>query len=153
MGLQHTILRIAIFFSVGLLVYIFTSIGYQRIIAAAVNSKMLKETSEVLHNDWVKALCLIFFWPLVPVYFLVEAIHQACRYLFSMCGVLDTPQRGFITEEASLHLQHAMEVNKTSVLTKSIVAGVLYFLMQAMVSVGITVFLAWLVDLILLWDP
>mmetsp|Transcript_58155 Transcript_58155/g.107381 ORF Transcript_58155/g.107381 Transcript_58155/m.107381 type:complete len:747 (+) Transcript_58155:113-2353(+) len=153
MGLQHTILRIAIFFSAGLLVYIFTSIGYQRIVAAAVESKMLKEASDVLHNDWVKALCLIFFWPLVPVYFLIEAIHQGCRYLFSMCGVLDAPKSGYVTEEAQLHLQHALEVNKTSVLTKSIVAGVIYFLMQAMVSVGITIFLAWLVDLILLWDP
>jgi len=153
MGLQHTILRIAIFFSVGLLVYVFTSIGYQRIIDAAVESKMLREASDVLHNDWVKALCLIFFWPLVPVYFLVEAIHQGCRYVGSMCGVLDIPQSGYVTEEARLHLHRAMEVNKTSVLTKSIIAGVLYFLMQAMVSVGITIFLAWLVDLILLWDP
>jgi len=127
--------------------------GHQRIIAVAVEIKMEHETSEVRRNDCMKALCIIFLSPLVFACVLVDAIQQTCRYLFSICGVCDMPQKGFVTEAASLYLQHAMEVSETSVLTESIIVGVLYFLKHAMVSVGVIVFITWLVDLISLWDP
>jgi len=152
-GLQHTILRVALFFSAGLLVYVFSSIGYKRMLDAAMESKVLQETMEILRSDWIKALCLVFFWPLVPVYLLIEMLHQASRHCVAMVGLVPTPESGLLTHEARLHVEHALECNKTSVLTKSIIAGVIYFLMQAMVSVGITVFLAWLVDLIMTWGP
>eukprot|EP00971_Amphidinium_carterae_P204560 4059593-Amphidinium_carterae.1 len=46
-----------------------------------------------------------------------------------------------------------MGANETPVLAENIIVGVLYFLKQTMVLMGVTVFIAWLVDMILLWDP
>eukprot|EP00971_Amphidinium_carterae_P112838 2234670-Amphidinium_carterae.1 len=63
--------------------------------AVAVESKMENETSEVMRNDWMKALCITSFLPLLLACVLVDAIQQTCRYLFSICGVCDMPQKGF----------------------------------------------------------
>eukprot|EP00971_Amphidinium_carterae_P315942 6280293-Amphidinium_carterae.1 len=45
------------------------------------------------------------------------------RVGITVCNLLDMLQQGFITEEVSLHPQHAMEVYEESVLTRCISGG------------------------------
>mmetsp|Transcript_90205 Transcript_90205/g.160664 ORF Transcript_90205/g.160664 Transcript_90205/m.160664 type:complete len:746 (+) Transcript_90205:98-2335(+) len=152
MGFQQTIMRISLAFCVGTVIYACLSLGTTRVLAAAAEQEFVRDTVDFLTSDWAKAIFLLLFLPLLPAFLLLEVIHQARRFLMSCVGLYDSPLVRPISDEAYMCMQSALAWNKTSILTKIITVGVVYFAFVSGVGVGVSVFLAWCIDVVQTWS-
>eukprot|EP00419_Tripos_fusus_P010723 CAMPEP_0172667638 /NCGR_PEP_ID=MMETSP1074-20121228/8557_1 /TAXON_ID=2916 /ORGANISM="Ceratium fusus, Strain PA161109" /LENGTH=678 /DNA_ID=CAMNT_0013484175 /DNA_START=306 /DNA_END=2342 /DNA_ORIENTATION=- len=151
MGLSMTVLRLGLAMAVAVVAYVTQVLGYDRIMKAAENNSTVRVITAFMNGDWAKGIFLACAWPLLLLYFPLEIVHQQCRRAFSAVGVEKPSTAGtqWLTDEARKHWDELHGWNKSSVLSKSIWFGVLYFTLQVGVSHGVTVFLAWLSDVIM----
>jgi hypothetical protein len=136
-----------------LTLYILAYIGVERIINAATEHEWIKYMIGMIMSDWMKALFLLILWPILPAYFLLECIHQRVRAALACCRLIETSRDcRALTEEARERWDHMAEWDWASVLQKSIILGIAYFVLNVGATLGTTIFLSWLAETIAEWS-
>jgi len=150
-GFQHTIMRISLAFCAGTIIYAFLSLSASQL-AAVQELDVVKDTVGFLTSDWSKAIFVLLFLPLIPIFLLLEVIHQARRFVMSQIGLYHDPLVRPITDEAYAFIREVLTWNWSSVLQKVIAVGVVYFAFVTGVGVGVSVFLSWCIDTVMTWS-
>mmetsp|Transcript_47907 Transcript_47907/g.113848 ORF Transcript_47907/g.113848 Transcript_47907/m.113848 type:complete len:759 (+) Transcript_47907:174-2450(+) len=146
-GIAGLILRIGVAFSCGLVLHAVLAIGPKTVAEAALKHSLFKELPFLLTSDWVKALAILFFWPLVPVFLLADCLHQMVRHFTVSAGLVEAPLDGIFTPSVRDGISKFLSWNRTSIISKAILCGLAYFTMSVLVSVGINLLLARLIEL------
>jgi len=164
MGLSQMVLRLGIALGVGLAIdaaYIIGSVHrfkklYKELAEYNDAVKFLKKT---IQSDWARGAFVLFFMPLLPVYFGYEVLHRYVRtalvrlHILSLDDCLayeDAPPSCF-TEEGARRWKYFMEWDKTAVLETTLLIGIIYFTLQVGVTKGLTLLLAWLGKVVAPW--
>jgi len=155
LGLSRVVLRLSAAMGASIAVYVGYVIGLAEIRRATRNVSAVNMVIELLHSDIAKGAFMLLAWPLLPVYFVYEVLHQAVRSCLNRIGVEENDGDGtrvWITAEARRHWEELQMWNRASVLEKSMTIGILYVTIQVGISQGVTVFLSWLSDKIAPWS-
>lgn len=154
-ALSKMILQLSAVMFVAIAVYIVDFIGVERIIEVTKDSDVVETAMWFLFGEWSKGAITLLCWPLLPVYFAVEFVHQRARSTMRMLGLVPESKSGdgclCVTKEASRLWEHMMQWELSSVLVKSIYVGIAIFAVQVGVSQGLVVFLAWLNEYLEAW--
>lgn len=150
LGLSVTVLRLGASFGIFIAVYISYVLGQERLARAAERSNTVRLLLPLVHSDWCKAIFLVFAGPLMPIYFALEVVHQLIRGVCQQ-GLHGGPDRRLITAEAMERWESLQHWNRSSILTKMMWFGLLYFMLQVGISRGLTLFLAWLSERLATW--
>jgi len=150
--LSHAVLRIngSIFFFI--VIYLWFAIGPERIVSSAKEHPSVKFVMDLMLSDWMKAIFLVFLWPVLPIYVTMEFVRQRVRSCLTCGGCVDRdPAGGWITSEGNARWGELSRWNWRAVLVKSILVGTLYFSIQIGASTGTTIFLSWLAEVVKPW--
>jgi len=140
----------SIFFFI--VIYLWFTIGPERIVSSAKEHPSVKFVMDLMLSDWMKAIFLVFLWPVLPIYLTMEFVRQRVRSCLTCGGCVDKdPDGGWITSEGNTRWGELSRWNWRSVLYKSILVGTLYFSIQIGASTGTTIFLSWLADVVKPW--
>lgn len=151
-GLSRTVLRLSFALYLGACVYIYFALGPERIQAALAEQEAFQMIVDFAQSDWMKGITLLIAWPLVPIYFAFEVVHQLVRNSLADGGLVDLDvEARFLTAEATRQWRRMQSWDWASVLTKSIYAGIGYFMMQVGISTGMTMFLSWFAEQVTPW--
>mmetsp|Transcript_84324 Transcript_84324/g.212640 ORF Transcript_84324/g.212640 Transcript_84324/m.212640 type:complete len:751 (+) Transcript_84324:114-2366(+) len=155
LGLSKVVLNVSTAMGASIAVYVGYVIGLAEIRRATRNVSAVNMVIELLHSDIAKGAFMLLAWPLLPVYFVYEVLHQAIRSCQKCMGVEPNDGDGpsvWITAEAKQHWEELVNWNRASVLERSMLVGIFYVTVQVGVSQGVTVFLSWLSDEIAPWS-
>jgi hypothetical protein len=151
-GLSRTVLRLSFALYLGASAYIYFALGPDRILAALSEQEAFQMIVDFAQSDWMKGITLLIAWPLVPIYFAFEVVHQLVRNNLADGGLVDLDvELRWLTAEATHQWRRMQSWDWGSVLTKSIYAGIGYFMMQVGISTGMTMFLSWLSEQVAPW--
>mmetsp|Transcript_6601 Transcript_6601/g.17662 ORF Transcript_6601/g.17662 Transcript_6601/m.17662 type:complete len:816 (-) Transcript_6601:94-2541(-) len=151
-GLSRTVLRLSFALYLGACTYIYFVLGPERILAAMAEQEAFQMIIDFAKSDWMKGITLLITWPLVPMYFVFEVVHQLVRNNLADGGLVDLDvELRWLTAEADLQWRRMLQWDWASVLTKSIYAGIGYFMMQVGISTGMTMFLSWMSEQVTPW--
>jgi len=162
--LAESVLRLSVATVIGAVAYVLSTIGIERIRIEAEKNAGLRESQEILTNDWCKGFFVLIFWPLLPAYFALEVLHQAIRS--SIWRVLGAPAG--TNARASTRLGYAIEPawlsreargfwlnmagwEKAAVLSRTMYVGLLLFTLQVVPSQALPLVLSWLNERIASW--
>lgn len=162
--LAESVLRLSVATVIGAVTYVLSAIGLERIRIEAEKNAGLRESQEILTNDWCKAFFVLIFWPLLPAYFALEALHQVFRVSCWWVSGADTRTRtrssvilGYASEpewlarEARGFWLNIAGWDKAAVLTKTMYVGLLLFALQVIPSQALPLVLSWLNEQIASW--
>lgn len=147
------VLRMCVLIVTLICLYLWLSIGPGRIFKAAREHPSVEFIMDLLLSDWMEAIFLALFWPVLPVYFSLEFIRQRVRRCLGCCYAIDNGDEGtWLTHAGIKRWGQMADWDWPSVLDKSINVGVGYFVLQVGATTGTTIFLAWLAQVIAPWD-
>mmetsp|Transcript_46004 Transcript_46004/g.103436 ORF Transcript_46004/g.103436 Transcript_46004/m.103436 type:complete len:751 (-) Transcript_46004:56-2308(-) len=153
-GLSKMVLRLSVFVGVSGMGYLLWSLGPDRIVAALKGSEALGLLMPILMSDWAKAAFVLIFLPIMPFFLLVEVVHRQVRKRMQV-AMMTHWQRShhrWLSEEALVVLNHVTSWHATSVLTKCMWLGIIYFMVQVGCGRGVVVLLAWICELSASWS-
>jgi len=143
-GLSKVVLRLSVAVGVGALVYLLWSVGPKHLGAVWEGSDAHSIITPLATSDWTKAIFVLLFLPLVPVFFALECLHMLARGLMrSACATYwERSKYRWITDEAALLMEKVGSWHASSVLSKSMWVGIVYFMVQVGCGRGVVVLLA-----------
>lgn len=132
-----------------------------------VGNRFARYVQKLLHalgistsNEWLQAVFVLIIGPLLPLYFIVEVVHQCFRRFLIAIDVFDRRvQRGWTmtgssccTQEALLLAEEIWSWRWGTLFAKSMLCGLAYFVVQAAMSTGLMVVLAWVREAMASWS-
>lgn len=143
--LTQAIVRLSCALILGIVLFLGLSIGLDRLENAAEHDSSIAGLVSVIQSDWMKGFFILMLGPVVPIYFVVELLHQSVRIVLVHAGA-EMKEIGVscLTVRAERHWRHmTTRWDWTSVLTKAMMCGILYFFVNVGCGRGITIFLSW----------
>lgn len=150
--LSWAVLRISGTIIAMICLYLWFTIGPTRILRAAKEHPSVQFIMDMLFCDWMKAIFLTLFWPVLPLYFALEFVRQRVRKGLRWGKVVESGHEGnWLTHEGIERWSEMATWDWPSILDKSINVGVGYFVLQVGAGTGTTIFLAWLAEAVASW--
>lgn len=150
MDLSKVVIRLAVVWFIGTMLYVALQIGFGRIRKAIQNSSNFELMVWFMDTDWFRGLFLLMSWPFLPVYFAIEILHKLIRTEVSELGLTPTdPGAEKVTDwltGRAWQLWQEMTVvwDKGQALLCSMYLGIIFFLVQVCFVFGLTLFLSWI---------
>jgi len=152
-ALSKIVLQLSAVVFVCIPVYILDWIGIEKIKMAAKKDATVQTMLSLVFGDWAKGAFMLVGWPFLPLYFVIEVLHQRVRACTRACRLVPkkSEDNKWITKEASKLWTNMMSWEWTSILVKSMYCGLGLVCVQVGVSQGLVVFLAWFNEYLASW--
>jgi len=137
---------LSVFLTAGAAAYLVTTLGSDAIVEACAQNPTFSLLMSFLTGEWVKGAFTLVCLPLVPICIAVEMLHNVFRALARRCLLTDREPGQWITEEALQIVGWVSTWHVSSVLSKSIWVGIIYFVLQVGCGRGVVVLLAWICE-------
>mmetsp|Transcript_42477 Transcript_42477/g.104111 ORF Transcript_42477/g.104111 Transcript_42477/m.104111 type:complete len:956 (-) Transcript_42477:224-3091(-) len=130
-----------------LLCLLVATVGWSSLKGKASSTPVYQKLQNMRSSDWLKALCVQSFFVLLPIFFVVSFVNQLIRktkWLNFTKELSEADSHLRLTAFGSKLLDTIKTWNWSSVLSKVILVGFAYFVLQVGVGKITTLFLAWL---------
>jgi hypothetical protein len=146
-GLAKTVVRLGVALSISLAVFVYGTVGPERLRIAVSQNSAAQSSADLLRNDWVQGFTLMFIWPFLPLFFAIEFLHQQVRNLSRQ-----EAEFAWLSREAHYVLGFLGSLHVASVLMKSVYGSIISAAVLISGGPYLIVGLVWLHETIGSWS-